>query len=499
MFEEYNLDMTEIELATVGDNSESSLPVQPEEFRTPFGPMAKAARGAWGVLKKFDELDKRKGDVMADFRYAEGSLEEILAGSLRDIVEEKKALGGDEGRKRAEEEHRSKVNEIIAEVNRIRAGQKIEREEVTPLTAHLYSRPQVSPMTALVVSYHEVQSPPLMHVGLGLLPMYRDIEIPADINRALERAATRSLVTQTQREIMLGIFRLMPENCRHQTISRRPSDFKNAEKFVDGVKVVSDLLVSYEQGEMLTPSMSEYASYNPKQDEYIQAAVRIILMKELYQEMTTQFNSEAEYRRVLEKNISKTISLTARRIGPTEENGFERIGQAIEGMPDIEAALLRSRLSISMDIKLGFPRSDLAHEKRFAEMLNWSVYAHRFGPDRIPERPGRRMSRAEREERKNAIPRNQAAAVDLIFAKLGQRMEAGDIDSGVIYGFLDNLPYGEELIVSLSRAGNETSRATLFDGLNEASYFPNITKTLRANADETDEFSVEELIDTETE
>lgn len=438
----YNTQMTEI--APQRPSKYVSLtPGERLAFRESVNPHAQNAREARQILREFEQLDQSYQEMRDLYRHSSGPYRDILTSSIEEIKSEQERLGGNIMRNQVRERYRIEVNEIKREVNRLNAIEAIRKREVHPLAASLRNQPQLPLISGS--ERREPHSPPLLHHGLGILPTHRRVDIPGDIQLSISReVVNQGSNVLVNKDIMLNVANLLPDNCRDRSLYHRPSPFRESDRIGKAIVEVTKLILAFDRGEVIMPHPEEYALPNAEQDKHIEAVVRIILLHELHEELKDPYKDENQYRRAIQNNISRSINTLAERIG---SDGYTRVASAIESLSDVEVALLRSRFSIETDVKLGFPRSDLAHEKRFAEMLSWSVYAHRRNID------------------------VQAEAVDLILGKLTERVEVSDIDVNAIFASVEALEYGENLISQIFDVANDESIALLLEALRESGSF----------------------------
>ena len=451
----------------------SLTPEDRSVFKDSIRPHAEKAREARRVLGRFDSLDqdyKAADELLKDTE--DSSMRDYLSQCKSEIAEERAKLGGNVYRDIAREDQRKAINEVIIETNQLRSRLQAGITVSTPLALSLDLQPQVPLPPSR--KRREPHAPPLLHHGFGILPSQRRTDVPDDIKLSL----SRGIIQEHQgdvvvRDVSLAVAHLLPSNLISRDMNKRPSDFRRSVAVAEGILTTADLILAYERRELLMPHPENYAMPNADQEKYIEAAVRFILINHLYDELANPNRDEDKYRLTIQRNISGAINRVATLIGG---RGYERVAQAIESLPDVEAALLRSRLSISEDIKLGFPRSDLAHEKRFGEMCAWAIFGnHNRGKNNSA---------------------NREAAVNLILEKLGERVDVGDIQIEEIFEYFESLEYGEILIRQVYEAANDENRDLLLDMLTESGYFLEVRRSLRRDTESLGyAYSLEDLSD----
>ncbi len=442
-----------------------------ENFKSEVSSHAQSARESRYLLNEFDSLDQNRTELRGLLQHAKGPYRDILAQSLDEIALEIDRLGGEITRSVAREQYRQEVNTIIRKVNTLRSQTRVSAGLEHPLSISLNNRPQIPHPLLLELSQSEPFSPPLLHHGLGVLPSHQRGFVPTDLEEGVRfESSKRSSSDPRLRDVAISVVRLLPQNCLDRTLGKRPSSFRQSHEISQGVLDVTELILSFGRGEFRMPRIDQYAAPSADQEKHIEGAIRIILLHQLYEELRNPNVDENEYRRNIQNNISRSINLMAERIG---DHGYELIAGVIESLPDIEAALLRSRFSITTDIKLGFPRIDLAHEKRFAEILNWAVYAH----------GGRNRQK------------KQSEAVDDILLKLGERVETGDLDTSQILFHLENLSHGPNLISQLYEAASDDNRAFLLEILEENGSFQSFVRSMRRKNGYDSNLDIENLVD----
>ncbi len=424
-------------------------------FKDAVRPHAAKAREAKSVLRRFDALDQDHKTAVELSKDADDASRDYLSQCLLEISIERAKLGDIVYRDIAREDYRKSVNEVIIETNRLRS--KVQTgSEVAPLALSLQvpSTPQIPPERT---RRREPHSPPLLHHGLGALPSQRGIDVPDDIRHSLSMVATKEYQGDAiVKDVSYAVAHLLPSNLISRNMERRPSDFRRSAAIAEGILATASLVLAYERRELTMPRTADYAMSGTEQEKYIEAAVRFILINQLYDELANPNKDENRYRLSMQHNISAAINRVATLIG---DRGYERVATAIESLPDVEAALLRSRLSFTEDIKLGFPRADLAHEKRFGEMCSWSIFD--------PHNRGN----------KNSV--NRYEAVNLILEKLGDRIDVGDIRVEEIFEFFESLDYGEHLIHEIFDAANDENKKIFLEALVESGSFVDAQRSLR--------------------
>lgn len=447
-------------------------PEQRSHFKALIVPEAHDARIASQTVIRFAQLDEER--KAADELMVGSTVDErdYLESCLQEIMFEKARMGGDLGRQSARELFRGKVNSIRVKVDALKNSHRIELGEIHPLAVSLSTRPQIPPALNHL-SLREYSSPPMIHHGLGTLPIHRDGNLPDDIKVSLSFEASRRWPKDPNAMgISLALTNFLPEKVIARNINKRPSATRRASEISRGIADVVGLIFDYTEGSLSFPRAEQVGLESREQDKYIESAIRIILLHELYEELRNPQVNENQFRTRIVNNVSKAINQLAELIGP---QGYEKVASAIESLTDIEATLLRSRLSISEDINLGFPRSDLAHEKRFVEMLIWSVYAPKNRGDKNSER--------------------RAFHVNLILEKLVDRVDVGDLDSEEFLHHIQIKQYGEELLYQIFEASTDENRVLILDLLNNNDIFSKLRRNLRKMIGEIDNVDLESLLD----
>ncbi len=424
-------------------------------FKQTVLPYAQKAREQLKILGDFKKLDsdlQAAKDLMFDSSDEE---QELLTQWVDEINKERQSIGGEGARELAQDTFRQSVNSLRSAYDNWRIEKKLASGEITPLTAMGVTRPQIPPA---ILGRREHQSPPRLHHGLGNLPTHREhLAISADVRSALAQESVRRWPQDEEaRKIAQNVLSLFPEGYLRGS---RPSAFRRPGDLSQAVVEVTDLLINYSEGKIISPKARELGQPSAEQESHIIAGIRIILLHELFQELTKPAVTEGDFLQRIQKNISSNINQLGELIG---NNGFDLIAKAIDSLPDVEAALLRSRLSISEDINLGFPRADLAHEKRFAEMLNWAVYD-----------PGNRV-RVEVEGRKLWVLGDDA--VNLILEKLQDRVETGDIDLEGVIAPIQSLAYGERLLEEVFTATHDDGKSFLISIMSDSGLFDDLRR-----------------------
>ncbi len=426
-------------------------------FKETLVPHATEARKQFAVLNQFTRI---AGDLQAARQLSvKGSPEEkdLLNEWMGDLRKEQFTLGGGPYRALAQETFRQEVNILRTAYDNWKIENEIASGNIIPLRAMEVARPQIPPT---IIGRREPDSPPRLHHGLGLLPIHRTVEPPADIRMALKVAASKRWPQDEQsRKITEDVLRLFPDSFLRGS---RPSALRKTGDIASAVVDVTGMLIDYAEGRIMSPSGKDVGQPSAQQEDHILAGIRIILLHELYAELVDPAITERGFLLRVQKNISSNINQLAELI---DKDGFARIAQAIESLPDVEAALLRSRLSISEDIKLGFPRSELAHPRRFAEMLNWSIYSRE-----------NRVS-VETDFGKRWVP--GSLAVNLMLGKLQEREETGDIDFSEVIGPIAQLPYGEKLLKEVFEAADDDHRSFLVTVISDTGMLDDLRRELQ--------------------
>ncbi|OGE64081.1 hypothetical protein A3J13_01125 [Candidatus Daviesbacteria bacterium RIFCSPLOWO2_02_FULL_36_8] len=441
--------MTEISMAVI--------PIGPDRrtvFKNTVVPHAAEARKQHVILSEFTRIAADLQAARELFVTSSTDEKVVLKEWMEELHREQFALGGGPLNVFARETFRLEVNFLRNEYDNWAIENAKLKGEITPLRAIEVTRPQVPPE---VRGRREHDSPPRLHHGLGTLPIHRTFEVPVDISTALTAMSSRRWPQdQETQKIAQNVLSLFPENFIR---GPRPSAFRRPGDIASAVVDVTAMLIDYSEGRVISPSGRDIGQPSAEQEAKIQAGIHIILLHELYAELTDPAVTERGFLLRVQKNISSTFNQMAEMI---DKEGFERIASAIESLPDIEAALIRSRLSISEDIKLGFPRSELAHPKRFAEMLDWAVYS-RANRVTIDTDFGKRWV-------------TSSTAIDLVLEKLQEREETGDIDMSAVLIPISTMPHGEDLLEKVFIATHDQGRTLLVQAMEDSGMFEELTR-----------------------